>query len=124
MSGFGRAQRDLRIRERVLKGDKNLYQRACDYIDAHGRRNSLFYAEQDYPDAATMPLEQLNHLVWAPKPQDFLRSREVVDLIYKIYTYYGQKRLLTFLEDACKFGGKRSYKLGISFSTVMKVSSR
>ena len=38
------------------------------------------------------------------------------DLIYKIYTYYGQKRLLTFLEDACKFGGDRSYKLGISFS--------
>ena len=74
-----------KVYKKIFKRDKALYQRACAYIDNQRRRNSIFYAEAEFPEAATMPIAALNELVWAPKPQDFLHSNEVRELIHKIY---------------------------------------
>ncbi len=49
------------------------------------KSNSSFYGTENYEDAAKLPVSELDQLVFAPKPQDFLVNPDVVKLIGEIY---------------------------------------
>ncbi len=70
---------------RVLKQDASKYELASAALEAQAKTNSLFYSDQDFPNAALMSVADLDALVFAPKPQDFLNNAEVVELIQDIY---------------------------------------
>lgn len=71
--------------KRVFKNDKSKYTQAMTALNAQSKNNPLYYSEQTHPDAALMPLSELDEMVFAPKPQDFLMHAEVVTLIQAIY---------------------------------------
>ena len=71
--------------KRIFKHDKQKLRNAIAAISQVKRRNASFYGEQDYPNAATLPLAELDELVFAPKPQDFYIDAEAVDLVNEIY---------------------------------------
>lgn len=70
-----------RIFKRVFKNDPDKLTGAMELLSKIEKRNSLFYSTDDYPDAANMSIEELDELVFAPKPQDFYLNPEVVELI-------------------------------------------
>ena len=70
---------------RVFKDDKTKQQQAMAALAAQTKSNSLFYSEDEYPNAALLPLSDLDAMVFAPKPQDFLQQAEVVSLIQSLY---------------------------------------
>ncbi len=71
--------------KRVFKKDQAKYKQAITALNAQSKNNSLFYSENEYPNAALMPLAELDEMVFAPKPQDFLQHPEIVSLIQSIY---------------------------------------
>jgi len=71
--------------KRVFKKDPAKYQQAMTALTAQNKSNSLFYSEQEYANAALLSLSELDNMVFAPKPQDFLQHPEVVSLVQSIY---------------------------------------
>lgn len=74
-----------RVFKTVFKGDKVLRRSALEKLQAISKRNSSFYGAADFDDAALLACDDLDDLVFAPKPQDFLRSQRVRELIEQIY---------------------------------------
>lgn len=83
ISGFGAHMQ--KIVKRIFKGNKPKLSSALTQIERIKKSNSSFYGTVDYADAAQLSVDELDTLVFAPKPQDFLRSSDVVDLIERIY---------------------------------------
>lgn len=83
ISGF--AVHMKRVCKRVFKSDKAKLTFALSQIDSIKKSNSSFYGLANFDDAAVLSIEQLDELVFAPKPQDFLRSETVRNLIEEIY---------------------------------------
>ncbi len=74
-----------KIHKRIFKGDKVKRSFALAQIEQIKKSNSSFYGSTSYQDAAQLSVDELDQLVFAPKPQDFLRSPDVVRLIEDIY---------------------------------------
>jgi len=70
--------------KRVFHHDQAKYQQAMTALEKQTKNNSLFYSDQAFPNAAKMPLHELDELVFAPKPQDFL-NEQTIALIQEIY---------------------------------------
>lgn len=58
---------------------------ANEKIDELQKMNSSFYSKQDFSKAAEMPVQELNKMIFPPRPQDFYASQEAQDLIGEIY---------------------------------------
>jgi hypothetical protein len=71
--------------KQIFKSDKAKHKHAVQQLNNIKRKNSSFYGEKDFPSAASLTLEQLDKLVFAPKPQDFYRHPRAIELVDQIY---------------------------------------
>ena len=71
--------------KKIFRSDQHASDTVTNFLESKRRRNSLYYAGESFPDAATMNIEVLDNLVCSPKPQDFYSEAEVVDAVYRIY---------------------------------------
>jgi hypothetical protein len=71
--------------KQVFKGDNAKHKHAVQQLDDIKRKNSSFYGEKDFPSAASLTLEQLDAMVFAPKPQDFYCDPRAIELVDQIY---------------------------------------
>lgn len=55
--------------------------------NAKGKRNSLLYSSENIADAAELSVEVLDEMMFAPKPEAFLRRDEVRALVFEIYEH-------------------------------------
>ncbi len=83
ISGFN--QHMTRVYKKVFKHDKTKLKFALEQLALIKKKNSSFYGHQDYDDAALLDVDVLDDMVFAPKPQDFFKSAEVVALVDEIY---------------------------------------
>lgn len=83
ISGF--KQHSHKVFKRIFKKDKPKLASAIDAINQIKKRNSSFYGVADYPHAPSMPIADLDELVFAPKPQDFFHDPQAVQLVNEIY---------------------------------------
>ena len=75
-----------KVFKRIFKRDKTKLSFALEKINQLKRRNSSFYGEQEYLNAASMPLHELDEIVYAPKPQDFYADEQAINLVSDIYS--------------------------------------
>ena len=71
--------------KQIFNGDKAMHKHAVQQLDNIERKNSSFYGETDFPSAASLTLEQLDTMVFAPKPQDFYCDPRAIELVDDIY---------------------------------------
>jgi len=83
ISGFNKHTTNLF--KRVFKRDSDKFEFACARLNELKKRNSSFYSKDDYPDAATLNVAELDSMVFAPKLQDFYRDARVRELVAEIY---------------------------------------
>lgn len=84
IAGFN--QHTEKVFKRIFKRDKSKLHLALKKVHRLKRRNSSFYGEQEYLSAASMPLSELDEIVYAPKPQDFYVDEQAISLVNEIYS--------------------------------------
>ena len=75
----------LKAFKHLFRDDRARHKHALEQLAKVKRKNSSFYGELDFPAAASLSLEQLNSMVFAPKPQDFYCDARVIELVDQIY---------------------------------------
>jgi hypothetical protein len=70
---------------KIFSGDKAKKSYAVEQLNIIKRRNSSFYGQRDFPSAASLSLDQLDDMVFAPKPQDFYCDPRAIKLVDQIY---------------------------------------
>ena len=83
ISGFNHHM--LQVFKRIFKNNPEKLSEAVELLNKVEKRNSLFYSTDDYPNAAIMDIDELDELVFAPKPQDFYRTAEVIELVDDLF---------------------------------------
>jgi len=71
--------------KRIFKGDIKKHQFAIDQLEKVTPKNSSFYGKQNYHEAASLTLTQLDSMVYAPKPQHFYSDPMAIELVNQIY---------------------------------------
>lgn len=71
--------------KRVFRKNVPMRQHALDQLAQVKKTNSSFYGHENYDDASKLSVEEINCIVFAPKPQDFLVDPQAVKLIQEIY---------------------------------------
>jgi len=69
----------------IFKAKPDMLDKALSTIEQTRKRNSIAYSKADYPNAALLSTQELDALVFSPKPQDFLTDPRVIELIQTIY---------------------------------------
>lgn len=83
ISGFNKHMKA--IYQHIFKRDKSKLNFALEQLAEIEKKNSLFYTDEDFKDAAQLSVSQLDNMVFAPKPQDFYNSETVISLVNQIY---------------------------------------
>lgn len=73
------------IYKRIFKDDPDMQRKALHEIENQPRLNTLLYDQAEWPDAATLDVQQLYDMAFAPKPQDFVRDQSVRKMVQSIY---------------------------------------
>lgn len=71
--------------KKIFKGHRAKLKSALVQLKQMRRKNSSFYGQESFPAAASLALEQLNEMVFAPKPQYFYKDPRTVELVNEIY---------------------------------------
>lgn len=74
-----------RAYDHVFRNHPQMKIKARQIITDTKKRNQSFYSHDSYPEAAEMTLQEIDELVFSPKPQDFFRSKEAQELVASIY---------------------------------------
>lgn len=74
-----------KVYRKVFKKDSRLFDLAMSKTAALQKMNSSFYDKESYENAALLDIQELDQMIYPPKPQDFYASSEVRDLIADIY---------------------------------------
>ena len=70
---------------KIFAQDKAKKKFAINELENIQRKNSSFYSTSDYTDASTLNVEDLNNMVYSPKPQDFYNNARAIELVDQIY---------------------------------------
>ena len=77
----------------IFRHEPERVETAIKFASSRQGRNSLYYSQRQFDEAANMPAVQLQSMITAPKPQDFYRDEDVRELVQSIYA-----------EDFAQFG--------------------
>lgn len=74
-----------KVFKRIFKKSTQMKKLAIAEISKVKKMNSSFYGDTTYRNAATLSIEELDSLVFAPKPQDFFIDKRAQTLVEEIY---------------------------------------
>ena len=74
-----------KVYRRIFRRDKSMRNQAMQEIENIKKRNSSFYANEDFDNASEIPVSELAKMVYPPKPQDFLGLVKAKQLIQQLY---------------------------------------
>lgn len=83
IAGFEKHTR--KVFKRVFRHDQTKLSFALEKLAQLRKRNSSFYGRDDYPNAASLDIKELDEMVYAPKPQDFYVDPIARKLVQEIY---------------------------------------
>lgn len=74
-----------KVFKKIFKNHPQMQKLAIGEIGNVKKMNSSFYGNQTYPNAATLDTNELDNMVFAPKPQDFFLDPQAQRLVEEIY---------------------------------------
>jgi hypothetical protein len=75
----------LKAFKKIFRDDKTKHMYAVEQLNKIKPKNSSFYGQSDFPLAASLSLDKLDNMVYAPKPQDFYGDPRAIELVDQIY---------------------------------------
>ena len=70
---------------RVFEKDDVKLEFALQQLGSAKKRNRSVYGDKEYGNAAQISVDELNEIVFAPKPQDFYKNERARELVHEIY---------------------------------------